>query len=349
MIERKQGNLLEADVEALVNTVNCVGVMGKGIALQFKRAYPENFKQYEKVCRAGQLQPGQMLVTNVGLFDNPKYIINFPTKRDWKQKSRLQDVQAGLISLVEEVKRLQVSSIALPPLGCGNGGLNWSEVAPLIEAAFEPLGHIRVMLFEPHGAPEAATMRVATKRQMTRARALLIKLIEQYGSLGDTLTLLEAMKLGYFIQEAGEPMRLEFVKGDFGPYANNINHLLQAMEGHYIQGYGDHSGRAEMRLLPDAVEEAEQFLVSDDEARERLARVAQLIDGFETPRSMELLATVHYVAREEPSVASDVQQAVTAVQEWSERKRHTFQPEHIRKAWLRLQEQSWFAALLESA
>lgn len=156
MLQIMRGNLLTADAEALVNTVNCVGYMGKGIALQFKKAFPENSTAYQKACRAGFVQPGKMLTFETSSMLRPRYIINFPTKRHWRGKSRYEDIEAGLRSLVSEVKRLGIRSIAVPPLGCGLGGLDWKKVRPMIEAAFAGAPDVRVMLFEPAGAPEAS-------------------------------------------------------------------------------------------------------------------------------------------------------------------------------------------------
>jgi O-acetyl-ADP-ribose deacetylase (regulator of RNase III) len=149
MLEFKQGNLLEEDAQALVNAVNCVGVMGKGIALQFKQAYPENFRQYKKACDAKEVQPGRMFTVPTGELFNPKYIINFPTKRHWRSQSKLEDIQTGIKALVAEVQQLGITSIAIPALGCGNGGLDWVEVKPLIESAFVELPRVRAMIFEP--------------------------------------------------------------------------------------------------------------------------------------------------------------------------------------------------------
>ena len=149
MLEFKQGNLLEEDAEALVNAVNCVGVMGKGIALQFKQAFPENFQQYKQACDAKQVQPEQMFTVPTGKLFNPKYIINFPTKRHWRDKSKIEDIQTGLKALVAEVQQLGITSIAIPALGCGNGGLDWLEVKPLIESAFVELPEVKVVVFEP--------------------------------------------------------------------------------------------------------------------------------------------------------------------------------------------------------
>ncbi|MUG92049.1 Appr-1-p processing protein [Scytonema sp. UIC 10036] len=348
MIEFKQGNLLEENVEALVNTVNCVGVMGKGIALQFKQAYPENFRQYEKACRAGEVQPGRMFSVVTNSLLNPRYIINFPTKRHWKGKSKIEDIKSGLVALVAEVRQLGINSIAIPPLGCGNGGLDWAIVKPLIESAFAQLPEVQVIIFEPTGAPRAEEMPVATKKpNMTRARALFIRLLELYGIPGYELTRLEIQKLAYFLQEAGEPLRLEYVKHKYGPYANNLNHVLKHIEGHYIRGYGDGTAKAEsaeIYVLPKGTEAAQAFLATEIEAHKRLEQVSNLIIGFETPYGMELLATVHWVATKETIPAQDSEQAIALVHEWSERKRKMFKSEHIRKAWQRLHQQNWLTA-----
>ncbi|MFN6527285.1 macro domain-containing protein [Nostoc sp. ChiSLP03a] len=345
MIEFKQGNLLEENAEALVNTVNCVGVMGKGIALQFKQAYTENFRQYEKACKAGEVQPGRMFTVATGSLFNPRYIINFPTKRHWKGKSKIEDIKSGLVALVTEVQQLAITSIAIPPLGCGNGGLDWVQVKPLIESAFAQMPNVQVIIFEPTGAPAAEKMPVATtKPNMTRGRALIIHLLEAYGIPGYELTKLEIQKLAYFLQEAGETLKLPYVKHLYGPYANNLNHVLKHIEGHYIRGYGDGTSKAEsaeIYVLPEGREAAQAFLEIEPDAQKRLERVSNLIYGFETPYGMELLATVHWVASKESNLAQDSEQAIALVHEWSDRKRKLFKPEHIRKAWQRLHEQNW--------
>ena len=209
MIEETKGNLLEADAEALVNTVNTVGHMGKGIALQFKQAYPENFLAYARALKRGEVQAGRMFVVPTGLVTNPRYIINFPTKRHWRGRSRIEDIDTGLEALVGEIRRLGIRSIAVPPLGCGNGGLDWRDVQPRIQRALADLHGVRVLLFAPRGAPAIRTRRP----DMTPARALLVKLMEQYLGLAYRLTLLEVQKLAYFLQEAGEPLRLRYEPG----------------------------------------------------------------------------------------------------------------------------------------
>ncbi len=346
MIEFQQGNLLAAPAEALVNTVNCVGVMGKGIALQFKQAFPENFKQYKKACAAGDVKPGQMFTVVTANLLTPRYLINFPTKRHWKGKSDLADIQSGLAALITEVQRLGIQSIAIPPLGCGNGGLDWAVVKPLIVEAFTALPEVKVLIFEPSGAPTADQVQIQTKPpNMTRGRALVIALFDRYGIPGYRLGRLEAQKLAYFLQAAGEPLRLAYEPHQYGPYAENLNHVLQHIDGHYIKGYGDRSQTSQMYVLPAGKQEAATFLAADADAQDRLARVSQLIAGFETPYGMEMLATVHWVAQHNAQAASDVAVAIAAVQAWSDRKRHLFKPSHLQKAWQRLQATGWLTPL----
>lgn len=352
MIEIGQGNLLRSRAEALVNTVNCVGFMGKGIALQFKQAFPANFKAYERACQMDLVVPGKMLIhDNGGLVGGPRYIINFPTKRHWKGKSRLEDVQAGLDALISDVQRLDIKSIAVPPLGCGLGGLSWAAVKPLIEEAFSRVPDVRVILFEPKGTPDAKSMPIRTERpKMTPSRAVFISLMNTYAALDYSRTLLEVQKLAYFLQSAGEPLKLNYEAGHYGPYAPNLNKVLEAMEGHFVRGYGDsQKPEAEIDLLPGAVEEAEEFLAGKAETAKHLSAVTDLIQGFETPYGMELLATVHWVAHrggpidQEP--AADADKATAKVHAWNPRKARVFQPQHVNVAWSRLGELGWLPSV----
>lgn len=345
MIARTQGNILQADAEALVNTVNCDGFMGKGIALQFKKAHPQNFDAYHKACKAGEVRPGRMFVVELNSMLHPKYIVNFPTKRHWRGKSRYEDIESGLQALVAEVKRRGIRSIAIPPLGCGLGGLDWNRVRPMIEQAFADLPNVRVLLFEPAGAPDARAMPVRTERpRLTVARALLISLMARYASQAYRLTLLEIQKLAYFLQEAGQPLRLNYAAGHYGPYAPNLNKVLETLERHYTSGYGDSQRPdVEIELLDGAAVEAESFLTDHDAEQERLARVNRLIEGYETPYGLELLSSVHWLATHATPPAQDQESAVNRLAAWSERKRRMFRPEHVRLAWERMVAERWIA------
>lgn len=149
MIYYKSGDISRSNAEAIVNTVNCVGIMGRGVALQIKKVFPENFKAYEIACGRGEVQPGKMFVFETGTFVNPKYIINFPTKRHWRNKSRMEDIESGLDTLVSTIRFHKIRSIAIPALGSGNGGLSWNEVRPRIEIALRIIANLQVTIFEP--------------------------------------------------------------------------------------------------------------------------------------------------------------------------------------------------------
>jgi O-acetyl-ADP-ribose deacetylase (regulator of RNase III) len=345
MFERGTGNLLEADVDALVNTVNTVGIMGKGIALQFRRAFPEMFDAYEKACKANEVVIGRMFVVDRHTLIPPRYIINFPTKRHWKGKSRLVDIEAGLTDLIKCVKELGIKSIAIPPLGCGNGGLNWADVRPLIIKAFANISDVRVLLFAPGNAPEPEEMpNKTTPPNMTHNRAAIIGIMSRYAVLDYRLSILEVQKLAYFLQQAGQPLRLKFEKAQYGPYADNLRKSLRNLEGHFISGFGDGSNNrdAPISVVPAAVEEANRFLAEDTETKNRFDRVASLIEGFETAYGLELLATVHWAAKESSrTTAANFEDLVKTVHSWNDRKMELMLPDHIMVAWRQLKEQEW--------
>jgi O-acetyl-ADP-ribose deacetylase (regulator of RNase III) len=346
MISYTSGDILNADAEALVNTVNCVGIMGRGIALQFKNMFPENFEAYAGACAHNKVRPGNMFVFETGQLTHPRYIINFPTKRHWKGKSRLEDIDAGLIALRDEIAQRGIRSVAIPPLGSGLGGLDWAVVKPRIVSVLSPLQDVDIMVYEPTGAPEAsAIVRRQEVPTMTPGRAALIVLMQRYigGLMDPFVSLLEVHKLLYFLQEAGEGLRLRYRKAHYGPYAENLTHLLRTVEGHFISGYAD-GGDAPDKLLeivPGAIADAEATLAEASETRERFDTVADLVDGFETPFGLELLATVHWVTRYEG--AQTVDDVITATYGWNDRKRR-FTRDQLALARDVLQRKGWLEA-----
>lgn len=342
-IRLTMGDLLTQRVDAIVNTVNTVGVMGKGIALQFKRKWPANARAYEAACRHHEVIPGKMFVFDNGGLVEPKFIINFPTKRHWRQPARMADIDAGLVDLVAQVKRLGIRSIAIPPLGCGNGGLNWKEVQPRIEAAFKDLPDVEVRLFAPSDVdgvrelvPESA------KPKMTPGRAAILKVLSIYRELRYPLSQIEVQKLAYFLVRAGQDLgSLKFNKHTYGPYAPALRHVLTKMDGAYLGGVGDGTKPSEITVVQSALVEAEAFLALQDdlETAARVERVARLIEGFETPYGMELLGTVDWAANESPDTG--IGEIERRVFEWSPRKRQIMTPSHIRAAFERLVTERW--------
>ena len=324
MIEFKTGNILTEDAEALVNTVNCVGFMGRGIALQFKKVFPENFKSYAAACKRKDVQPGRMFVFETGQLTNPRYIINFPTKRHWRGKSRMEDIDTGLAALGQEIRSRNIRSIAIPPLGSGLGGLDWSEVRPCIEKMLAQFSDLTAVVFEPSDSlADMRTNRSTEVPSMTAGRAALIGLIDRYigGLLDPFITLLEVHKLMYFMQVAGEPLQLHYSKGHYGPYAENLRHTLNAIEGHLVSGYTD-GGDApdkQLDLVPGALEDANEFLQNQEKTRERFERVSSLVEGFESSFGLELLSTVHWVINEE--AAGTLDDVVILTYAWNQRKK----------------------------
>jgi len=318
MIQYTQGNLLEAPVEALVNTVNEVGVMGKGIALMFRDAFPENSKVYEAACREGAVRVGQMLVTRTGELVSPKWIINFPTKKHWRHPSRMEWIRSGLKDLARVIRQEGINSIALPPLGCGNGGLEWSQVRREIETELAELTEVgtEIIVYEPISSYQNAPKRAGVEA-LTPARALIAEMVRQYSVLGIECTNLEVQKLAWFLQRSilqlklSDPLSLTFAANKYGPYADQLRHLLNGLDGSYLhcEKRLSDAGPFDTIWFEDKRREAVQNYLRSDAAKEfspALERTSAIIDGFESPLGMELLATVDWLLVEEhaePTIA----------------------------------------------
>jgi O-acetyl-ADP-ribose deacetylase (regulator of RNase III) len=354
MIEEGHGNLLTAEVEALVNTVNTVGVMGKGIALQFKRAFPANFHAYRAACARGEVQLGRVWTFDTGVVGPRRYILNFPTKKHWRSDSRLQDVASGLDSLVDTVRDLGVTSVAIPALGCGNGGLAWEDVRPLIEQACGRMEDVRAVVYPPEGAPSPAAMPNAMPRpSLNQPRALLLTAISRYlararlQEVREGISELEIQKLAYFLQVFGAPLRLTFVRGTYGPYAPALSHTLDALEGHHLTGIGDRSARvtefAPINPVQESADAARRLVNEEPADLQRLTSLLGLVEGFETPYSLELLATVHFASRHERQT-SDPTAISERVASWSLRKARMFSLKHVALASQRLAERNLLPA-----
>lgn len=317
MITFIQGNLLEARAEALVNTVNTVGVMGKGIALMFKERFAENFRRYATACKAKEVRTGRMFVTEVRELDGPRWIVNFPTKRHWRGDSRIEWVTEGLQDLRRFLIENKVKSVAIPPLGAGNGGLDWAEVRPQIEEALADLD-TEILVFEPTQKYQNVAKRTGVEK-LTPARALIAELVRRYWVLGMECSLLEIQKLAWFLERSIEragltPLDLRFEPHKYGPYAERLRHLLEGLDGSYLhcdKRIGD-ADPLDAIWFDDGRKTVVQAYLNS-EAKEyvpALEATAALIDGFESPYGMELLATVDWLLSRE-----DIAPTVPAVRE----------------------------------
>ncbi len=325
MITFTQGNLLEAGVDALVNTVNTAGVMGKGVALMFKEAFPENFKAYAAACKLGDVQVGRMFVTERQELIGPKWIINFPTKKHWRQPSRIEWVEEGLEDLKRVIARKEIRSIALPPLGSGNGGLDWEDVRPKIEAALGSLPDVQVLVYEPTTKYQNVAKRAGVE-QLTPARALVAELVRRYWILGIECSLLEIQKLAYFLErnieklELANPLDLEFSADKFGPYAPRLTHLLNRLDGSYLhcdKRLPD-AGPLDVIWFEDAKKDKVAAYLTSPEARvyrSALEATTELIDGFESPLGMELLATVDWLVHRQ-GIEATAKEVKVGLRKW---------------------------------
>ncbi|MBI1769496.1 MAG: macro domain-containing protein [Bacteroidetes bacterium] len=334
MISYKQGNILDAPAEALVNTVNTVGVMGKGIALQFRNAFPENYKAYLDAVKEKKIQLGKVQVVRVHDLKGVNYVINFPTKAHWRYPSRVNWIESGLQDLRQQIISFNIKSIAVPPLGCGNGGLDWNEVRPIIENSLRDLS-IDVMIYEPSEAIREALKQEDRPKaaHLTPVRAMLLQLLYQYRSLGEFASEFAAEKLSYFLQRFGETqMKLEFVKGTYGPYSGKVRHVLYAMNGFYLKGYEqkDAGPFEALELVSTKKKNVAEFLneKTSSTEKERLKKVTSLIEGFESAYGLELLATVDFLMVEQKTRNEEVIQKLL----WSQRKADLFSKEHIQLA-----------------
>ena len=342
MIRSKSGNIFESEADALVNTVNCVGVMGRGLALQFKKAFPQNFEEYRQACDRGEVVPGRMFITEPNTLTSPKFIVNFPTKRHWKGKSKTEDIEAGLSALRDEIEARHISSIAIPPLGSDLGGLHWPDVRRLIVSALSSTT-ADVILYEPGEAPNAkAITRISKPPRMTTRRAVVVALVDRYwkGLCDPFVTLIDVHKLMYFMQAAGEPLDLKFKKYHYGPYAENLRQVLNAIEGYFISGSADVGDiwDKQIELVPGAVDDAATLLRKHQNTTGRLERVSKLVEGFESSFGLELLATVHWLLHKEGIMGVD--QLVERLHS-RENCRQRFIPGQIHLAFDRIFEDGW--------
>lgn len=315
MITFTTGNLLKSDAEALVNTVNTVGVMGKGIALMFKEAFPENFRIYETACKSGDFNVGHILVTKRERLGGPKWIVNFPTKKHWRNPSKIEWIKHGLVELRGFITKNEVKSIAIPPLGSGNGGLNWQDVKPVILDALGDIQGVEIVVFEPTKEYQNVAKRKGVEK-LTPARALVAELVRRYSILGIDCSILEVQKLAYFIERQIElfgglkPLDLRFSANKYGPYADRLQHLLDSLDGSYLncdRRIADAPPSEPIRFDDSKKDIVAAYLTHPDarDYRQALDGVSDLIDGFESPLGLELLATVDWLlAREgaEPGV-----------------------------------------------
>lgn len=345
MLKFIKGDMLQAKTQALVNTVNTVGVMGKGIALQFKEAFPYNNKVYIAACKEKELVPGKLLgVWDENLLFGRKFIINFPTKTHWRQPSKYEYIEKGLTALKELLLKEGIQSVALPPLGCGNGGLDWSIVRPMIERQLGDL-QIEVVVFEPNEHIKAVLQQQESKREikLTPARAQLLYALFGFESMGEFSSLFAANKLAYFLQRMGENLKLQFTPHHYGPYAIGVEKVLYHLNGVYLKGMeqGETKPFESLKLDYYKWSEIETYINSElsEEGRTRINNLFKLIGNFCSELSLEILATTDFILNEHPEYTLD--DVMQAISNWSNRKTALFKREHVAIAYNHLKQHSY--------
>lgn len=331
MISYKIGNIIESDTEALVNTVNTVGVMGKGIALAFKKAFPIVWDEYKKSVDNDTFRMGKVQVVKTNTL-TPKYVINFPTKKHWRHPSRIEYIENGLNNLIGEIIKYNIKSISIPPLGCGNGKLEWGVIKPLLEKKLNKVAkNIEIVIFEPGYSDQKMIQKKDVK--LTQPRAMLVYLLKQYQVLGYSINLLVAQKLAYFLQRFGEPLNLHYEKGYYGPYAHRLLHLLKFLNGYYIWfRQDDNKPGSTIKVDLNNYPKVEIYFKNNvtSEQKLRVDKVLNLIEGFESPYGLELLATVDFIMQE--TKTSELNIIKNDIYNWTNRKRNIMKSYHIEVA-----------------
>jgi O-acetyl-ADP-ribose deacetylase (regulator of RNase III)/uncharacterized protein YwgA len=340
MIQFVTGNILESQAEALVNTVNTEGVMGKGIALQFKKAFPFNFKVYENACKEGTISIGKLLsVRDKSLLGGEKIVINFPTKTSWRKPSEYQYIEKGLKDLVDLIQKENISSIAIPPLGSGQGGLNWDKVKSLISIYLEEVD-AEIFVYEPTAKIEEELKKERVK--LTPARAMLLAVLYDLVRNGEFASEFAAEKIAYFLQKFGakEEFKLKFESNFYGPYSSKVRHVLYYLNGSYIKGYSakDKKPFEELEMIMEGEADVIKFLNQPEnkEYHQIVERTKKFLEGFYSNFALELLSTVDFIEQEfQLNEESDIR---AKIESWSDRKRMLFSnPSFITKAVQQLQ------------
>ena len=338
MIHFTKGNMMTSTAEALVNTVNTVGVMGKGIALQFKEEFPENFAIYQTACSSGNLIPGKLLITReINSQGIEKIIVNFPTKLHWRNPSKYEYIKDGLSELVKAISEHNIKSIAIPPLGCGNGGLNWNIVKKMTVEALESID-ADIYIYEPNTDIKQALQTQSRSKdiKLTPSRGLITYAMYYYDSLGEDCSLFVANKLAYFLQRQGSEAfaKIEFQAHYYGPYSHQIDHLVYDLNGSYIKGFEQMNATAfePLTMQHERRNEISKYVRTlDQQEQNSLKATINLISGFESTLALEILASVDFIRQRNPGIS--LADTITAIHNWSERKTKLFKDEYIQIAY----------------
>jgi len=327
MINYIKGNILESPAEALVNTVNTAGVMGKGIALQFKKAYANNYKAYVEACKKNEIAIGRLFIfRDSNLISGEKYIINFPTKTDWRKPSEYSYIDAGLDDLIRVLDEYKVKSVAIPPLGAGNGGLEWERVKKIIEGKLMNID-VDVKVYEP--TQYIKEKMEAERIRLTDARALLLYVLYDLVSNGEYVSEFSSEKVCYFLQRFGarKYFNLDFSPNFYGPYSGKVRYVLNVLNGSYLTGYSDMNKKPfePITMVSNGFETVQKYVEDKPELSVIAEKTIRFLTGFYSDFALELLSSIDFISEREKSYDKEVIKSGLA--EWSNRKRSMFSDE----------------------
>ena len=287
------GDLLKSSAEALVNTVNCEGYMGKGIAYQFKMQYPENNKDYVRACKSGELTVGKLHY----LKEKGKIIVNFPTKNKWRANSRIEYINDGLDELIKLISQLNIKSIAIPPLGSGNGGLIWSEVKEIIETKLSAIDKmVDIFIYEP-SQNYVSLPTVEPKLSMS---ALVLMEMKKDLNKFDTLRL---QKTGYFTNIFAKEPYFEFKKHKYGPYANSIaiisRNIREFQKYHNVKNTQEAYKILYNKIVSEKIENKMKLLTP------AILKATEYVNSIETNHELECIATVAFIIEKQNGLSEE--------------------------------------------
>lgn len=331
MIHYITGNILDSKAEALVNTVNTIGVMGKGIALQFKKAYPNNYKAYLDACKNKNIEIGKsFVIRDSNISSGEKIIINFPTKTDWRKPSEYAYIEKGLDDLITIIHEKNIESIAIPPLGAGNGGLDWEKVKRLIE---EKLSNVDIAIYVYEPSVEIKERLKKERVKLTEGRALLLYVLYDLVKNGEFVSEFSSEKICYFLQRfgAGEYFKLKFEPKFYGPYSGKVRYVLNALNGSYIMGYSDMDKKPfePLTLVSDGYSTVKDYVEQDAELNKVANQTVKFLEGFYSDFALELLSSVDYIVCNQNTFKKE--SVYKELENWNDRKRSLFfaEPKYI--------------------
>lgn len=352
-----EGDLLKSNMHALVNTVNTVGIMGKGVALAFKKRYPDMYLDYVKRCDRGEVRLGEPYVYRA----SDHVIVNFPTKQHWRSVSRLSDIEAGLDYLERHCKEWHIKSLAVPPLGCGNGQLEWRIVGPILLRHLKRLD-IPVELYAPHGSTLLGEIQLDLLEQAgTQGSEQEWRLEPWLVAIAETVRRLESLryhwpvgrvmlqKIVYFATVAGLPTGLEFQRASYGPFAPDLKAAVGRLENNGILTEHQRGRMIEMRTS-SALDDA-RTSYSDQLAKwsDLIDQLVDLVARFDTTRA-EIAATVHYASQDLSNQLGrnpTVTEVVDYVEDWKRRRSPKLERTDILRAVVGLGTRGWLQVDLD--